>query len=256
MLESWKMISITRRLDALRAEHPSVEDAIKEAEGRFRDEELEQDWSSQPIENDSAGGGEPISPLPPCWIAARDCAALIAIAYAAAQARTDSDPAKFEQFTEDAVAAVAQDIFFSKLTEYARNPHQVSSLVIDQFTADVRTAAKKAMKALQRDVWKRPRTAAAGRLRHSVQSQIEAAESGAPKPPAKERKNAPRRKPLPNVAELVAGRDYISPEHATEWFGASPRNLRKLAEMGRIETRGEGQKKQISVVSLRRYFGV
>ena len=54
MLQPGKMITITRRLDALHRDHPSLEDVIKEAEGRFRDQELEHDWSGQPIEEDGA----------------------------------------------------------------------------------------------------------------------------------------------------------------------------------------------------------
>jgi hypothetical protein len=252
MLQPGKMITITRRLDALHREHPSLEDAIKEAEGRFRDLELEQDWRSQPIEQD--GGAEEMRSPPPCWKAGIDLAAPIAVAYAKAQLGTAPDPATFERFTEDVIAVVAQNTFFSKLSEYMRNPHSISSLVVDQFIADVRAATRTAMKRLHRDAWRQ------GKRISKPQSQ---SVSGARSPqsencqPARKMKKVPtRRRPLPNVAELIAGKEFISPEHAIEWFRTSDRNLRKLIEKRRIEVRGEGQNRQISVASLRRYFAV
>ena len=252
MLQPGKMITITRRLDALHRDHPSLEDVIKEAEGRFRDQELEHDWSGQPIEEDGAAD-EKRSP-PPCWKAGIDLAAPIAVAYAKAQLGTAPDPATFERFTEDVVAVVAQNTFFSKLSEYMRNPHSISSLVVDQFIADVRAATRTAMKRLHRDAWRQGKRASKPQPQSVAGARPPQSEN---RQPARKTKKAPtRRKPLPNVVELVAGKEFISPEHAAEWFGTSPRHLRTLITMGRVEVRGEGQNRVISVASLRRYFAV
>jgi hypothetical protein len=250
MLQPSKMISITRQLEALRQECPSLEDAITEAEVRFRDEELEHDWSSQPIEM-------AVPPMPSCWKAGIARSTPIAIAYAKAKARKETDPAKFEQFTEDVVVAVAQDTLLNKLAGYAQTPGSLSSPVIDKFIADAQAETKQTMKKLRQDVLKRrkglPRTGVS-----SAPSEIGAgpAQSDERKPVAKKKKPATRRKPLPNVVDLVAGKDFISREHAAEWFGTSPRHLRTLIDMGRVEVRGEGHNRVISVASLRGYFGV
>jgi hypothetical protein len=249
MLKQSKKIAINRELDWLRRDNPRLESVIAEAEVRFRDEELQHDWSSQPIEM------EGVSPLPLCWKAGIEYAAPIAIAYADARARKATDPVKFEQFTEDVVAAVGEDTLLIKLSDYARIPGNFSGPVIDRFVADVRAATKRAMKRFQRDVWKRCNGMPRPRVESAPDTEARPVKPASRKPAAK-KKAATRRKPLPNVVELVAGKEFISPEHAQEWFGTSDRNLRKLAASGRIEVRGEGQNRQISVASLRRYFAV
>ena len=232
MLQPSRMITISRQLETLRREHPSLEDVITEAEDRFRDEELEHDWSSQPIE---IGG---ISPLPSCWKPGIAYAVPVVVAYAEAQARKASDPVKFEQFTEDMVAAVAQETLLNKLSEYARVPGNFSAPVIEAFIADVRGQTKRRMKKLRQDVLKRRK----GMPRPRVESATTVIEARPDKPasrrPAAKKKVPTRRTAHPNVMELVAGKEFISPEHAAEWFGTSPRNLRNLPAMGRIEIRG------------------
>jgi len=133
-------------------------------------------------------------------------------------------------------------------------PHKWRKNVIGQFTADVRAATRLAMKKLHRDVWKRHQKAIAG-ARPPSKIVAVSAPSEPPKPVVT-KKPATRRKPLLNVTDLVDGKDFISSEHAAKWFGTTDRNLRKLAAMGRIEIRGEGQNRKVAVASLRRYFGV
>lgn len=247
------MITITRRLDGLLRDHRWLEEVIREAEVRFRDQELEQDWSIQPIENERPAEGQPRS-TPPCWKAGVECAAALAVAYAKAELETAPDPTRFEFFTDDVAAVVAQTTFFNKLSEYMRDPGNISSFIVEQFIADVLATTRRAMKKFRRDAWRQ--------VKPTTKPQVKSAAGGSSaqpeKPsPARKTKKAPiRRKPKPNIAELVARKEYISPEHAAEWFGTSDRNLRKLAAMGRIDIRGEGQNRQISVASLRRYFAV
>ncbi len=243
------MITVSRQLDALRREDASLEDAIKEAEGRFRDQELEHDWSGQPIEEDGAAD-EKRSP-PPCWKAGIDLAAPIAVAYAKAQLGTGQDPATFERFTEDVVAVVAQNTFFSKLSEYMRNPYSISSLVVDQFIADVRAATRRPMKELLRDVWKR-------RDRPNAGSDVGAPAPGAeiaPIPPPAARKK-PRRAPHPNPETLLTGRLGVTYRTASEVLGITERRVRELVSESKLATRGQGQRKLIDVASLRKHAGL
>ena len=133
----------------MRAEDPSIEKVIAKAEVRFRDEELENDWSGQPIEEEL--------PLhrPPYWKAGLEFAAPIALAYAQAEARTATDPVTFETFTENAVAVVAQEAFFNKLDPFARVPGgDLPARIVDRFISDVRAAIRGPMKKLHRDVWR------------------------------------------------------------------------------------------------------
>lgn len=253
MVPQGKMITVTRRLDALLRERRWLEEVIREAEVRFRDQEVEQDWSSQPIENDRPAEDQPRS-TPPSWNAAVECAAALAVAYAKAELETAPDPTRFEFFTDDVAAVVAQTTFLNKLSEYMRDPGNISSFIVKQFIADVLATTKKAMKKLRRDAWRQ--------VKPTTKPEVKSAAGASPpqpqKPsPARKAKKAPtRRKPKPNIEELVAGKEYISPEHAIEWFGTTDRNLRKLIEKRRIDVRGEGQNRQISVASLRRYFAV
>ena len=64
----------------LKRDHPSIEHVIADAEATFRDEELEHDWSGQPIPMDRVSQGQPVSPVPPYWKASVDYAASIAVA--------------------------------------------------------------------------------------------------------------------------------------------------------------------------------
>jgi hypothetical protein len=62
------------------------------------------------------------------------------------------------------------------------------------------------------------------------------------------------------IAGLERRRDGLDRQlqelEAKLFAGATDRNLRKLIEKGRIDVRGEGQNRQMSVASLRRYFAV
>ena len=129
MVPQQKMITVTRRLDALLRDHRWLEEVIRETEVRFRDQEVEQDWSSQPIENDRAPEGQPHS-TPLSWKAAVECAATLAFADAKAELETAPDPTRFEFFTDDVAAVVAQTTFFNKLNEYMRDPGNISSFIV------------------------------------------------------------------------------------------------------------------------------
>ena len=125
MVPQGKMITVTRRLDALLRDHRWLEEVIRGAEVRFRDQELEQDWSIQPIEDDRPAEGQPRS-TSPCWKAGVECAAALAVAYAKAELETAPDPTRFEFFTDDVAAVVAQTTFFNKLSEYMRVPGNIT----------------------------------------------------------------------------------------------------------------------------------
>jgi hypothetical protein len=249
MLETSKAISISRRFEALRAEDPSIEKIIAKAEVRFRDEELENDWSGQPLEK--------ALPLhrPPYWKPGLQFAAPIALAYAQAEARTAADPVTFEMFTENAVAVVAQETFFNKLDSFARVPGgDIPAHIVDRFISDVLAAIRRPMKKLHRDVWRR-RVESGSHPDEGVPAPFIAVDDS-PAPVALTKPRRHKRPPHPNPEKLLAGKAVVAFDTAAEVLGVTVRRVRELVAEQKLKARGEGHSKKIEVPSLRKYAGL
>lgn len=248
MLESSKAITTSRRLEALRKEDSSIEKVIADAEVRFRDQELETDWSRQPVEK------EPPSPRPPWWKAGVQYAAPIAVAYAQAEARTAIDPVGFELFTENAIAVVAQETFFNKLDAYARDPVDGLRLrTVDAFASDVQSAIQQPLKKLHRDVWKR--RAESGQRPEPVPTPVIEGEPD-PAPVATTKSKKRRRPPHPNPEALLAGKAVVTFGTAADVLGMTDRGIRRLVEEQKLKALGAGHSRKIEVASLRKYAGL
>ncbi len=252
MLESSKAITTSRRFEALRKADSSIEKVIADAEVRFRDRELESDWSGQPIEK------EPPSPRPPWWKAGIEYAAPITVAYAQAEARTATDPVGFELFTENAVAVVAQETFFNKLDSYARDPGNALRLrTVDVFASDLQSAIQQPLKKLHRDVWKRRAESSQGPEAGVPAPVIDVDSNPAPATSTTTTKSKKRRRPPhPEPETLLAGKTAVTFDTAAEVLGMTVRRVRALVEEQKLKSLGAGHSKKIEVSSLRKYAGL
>ena len=248
MLETSKAITTSRRFETLRKEDSSIEKVIASAEVRFRDKELENDWSGQPIEKELP------TPKPPYWQAGIEYAAVIAVAYAQAEARTATDPVEFELFTENAVAVVAQETFFNKLDPYARVPGGAIHLrTVDAFRSELQLAIQQPLKKLHRDVWKR-RAESGQRPEAGVPAPVSDVDSH--RAPATTTKSRKRRPPHPEPESLLAGKVAVTFDTAAEVLGVTVRRVRELVVEQKLRSLGGGHSKKVEVSSLRRYAGL
>jgi hypothetical protein len=133
----------------------AVLEASAAAEIVFHSEASASDWAESAVQNPKLSGHSPQSSIPPHWEAGIRYACTVSLAFLVVAAEETDNPTRFECFTQQCVANVADTTYQQKLQPYDLVPAKERPEILARFQRRVHSAAARTLAKLNLEIWKR-----------------------------------------------------------------------------------------------------